>query len=395
MILEQLRAAQAKRHAAMQAILTASNQETGLTADEASRYDALEVEFERDSKQIERLEKAEQRNSYMNEETTTTVHQRHTADDRTDESAIEYKSAFIAMVAGRATTPQMEMLNERAVQISGDGTEGGFLVPTEFQNTILEKLDEMTSLRKLATVVKTTSEKEIPVGSDTPEFGWIDELGDYPEGDLAFGKYKLGAHKAGGVILASREVINDSSTNIEAYIQMKMVKGLSKLESTAFVSGNGVKKPTGITATADIGLTTTSSSGITLQELTKFKYSVPAQYRKNAKWLISDAFALAVENLVDGNGVKLWQPSMVDGVPDKLLGFPVEYDENLGDVSPGQIPAVFGDISHYHIGDRGSIYVQILREKYATKGAIGVLVDKRTDGKLANKDAVKTLKIAD
>ena len=103
---------------------------------------------------------------------------------------------------------------------------------------------------------------------------------------------------------------------------------------------------------------------------------------------------MAVENLTDGNGVKVWQPSVVAGTPDMLLGHPVDYDENLGGVAAGEIPAVFGDFSYYSIGDRGEIYIQVLREKYAQKGAIGILVDKRTDGKLTNTDAVKTFKMA-
>ena len=84
---------------------------------------------------------------------------------------------------------------------------------------------------------------------------------------------------------------------------------------------------------------------------------------------------------VDGNGTKIWQPSIVEGTPDMLLGHPVDYDDNLSGEAAGEIPAMFGDFSYYNIGDRGDIYIQVLREKYADKGAIGILVDKRTDGK--------------
>lgn len=391
---EQLIAQRNARNESMKAILAgvAERGESGLSAEEATKYDGFEKEFDDLTRQIERLENQEKRENYLNEPSSKPV--RSSGNDDTPSDAEEYKNAFVRMIANRATSADIQVLEQRAVQIDGDGSQGGYLVPEDFQTTILEKLDEETVLRNYATVTRTTSERSIPVGADTPTFGWIDELGTYPEVDITFGQVKIGAHKTGGIVLVSREVIADSSTNIESYVTDKMVKGLSKTESLAFMSGNGVKKPTGITTTATVGVTSLSATAILVSELTSMKYSVKRAYRKKAKWLISDAFAKAIENLVDGNGTKIWQPSIVEGTPDMLLGHPVDYDDNLGGVTAGEIPAMFGDFSYYNIGDRGDIYIQVLREKYADKGAIGILVDKRTDGKLLDTNAVKTFKMA-
>ena len=222
MNLEQLMALRNAKNDEMRNIITGAEENGNISEANATRYDDLEKEFDDLTRQIDRLEKQQQRDIEMNKPTAKSLRTGGSKGEVADDK--DYKEAFIRMISNKATRNDMDMLEARAVQVAGDGSQGGFLVPDDFQSKILEKLDEVSTLREHSTVIRTTSEKLIPIGADTPEFGWIDELGDYPEGDLSFGQIKLGAHKTGGIILASREVLADSSIDIENYIINKMVK---------------------------------------------------------------------------------------------------------------------------------------------------------------------------
>lgn len=378
----------------MKNILANADKEKGLSEDEAKAYDEAEAEFEKVSADLARIQRSEAREDFLNEPQSAPI-RINSGVNLCQNNENEYKRAFLNYINGRANAKDKELLEQRAI-ISGVDKQGGYLVPKEFQTQILEKLQEQTAVRAYATTIKTQSERLIPIGIDTPEFGWIDELGTYPETSVSdFGQVKLGAHKTGGVIVVSREILQDAFIDVEKYIIDKMVKGIANTEDKAFINGDGNKKPTGLITSASVGVIAASTSAITVAELIKLKYSVPASYRKNAVWVISDSFASAVENLLDKDGYRIWQPSMSENTPDRLLGYPVVYDKNMDGLEAGKIPALFGDLSFYTIADRGEIFVQVLKETEAKRGAIGILVDKRVDGILTDTNAVKTLKMGE
>lgn len=305
----------------------------------------------------------------------------------------DYIGAFVNMLQGRQTVEDSLLLAENAVH-TGTNTEGGFLVPEEWTKNIFETLKDDSDIRKHITIKQTKTTTNMPIDGDDIEFAWLAELADYPELQPTFGSKQLGAHKAGGVVLISREEIFDSPYNVQKIIENKMRRGITNADDKAFVVGSGVDRPTGmVTATTQQVLTT--ALGISYKNLVSMKYAVPPQHRKHSRWRASDAFLEAVENMLDGNGRPIFiEGSIAKGTPSTLLGFPIDPDNNLDNtIALNTIPALFGNFKAYVGADRGKLYVQILREKYATKGAIGVLVDKRTDGNLADAKAMAKLKI--
>ena len=396
MTLEELRAQVKKNFERMEAInAIAKTEKRSLSDDEAAEFDKLDKEIDSLEAQIKREEKIDAKKRELAQEVNKPIlpsggERGFAGSDNKKEHERAYEDAFVNFLRGKTTNDDFTLLNQRAQSIGVDA-KGGYLVPESWESTILALLTDISTIRKDITVRRTTSTTNIPVDTDEIELGWVDELADYPLVDNEFGKKQLGAHKLGGIVLLSREVIADAAADIQDYVTNKLSRGIAVAEAKAFVSGDGSGKPRGITLDAQTGVTTAAAGTITRGDIVDMVFSVPAEFRAWAKWRVSDAFAKAVVNLVDSNGRPLWYDGdMRNGAPASLMGYPVEITNDVdNDLSAGKTPALFGNFKNYVAADRGRIYIQVLRERYADKGAIGVLIDKRVDGRLVSDKAIK------
>lgn len=302
-----------------------------------------------------------------------------------------YKKAFWAQTRARHDiTPEMR----NALQVGTD-TEGGYLVPDEFEHTLVQGLNENTIIRAHAHVITTSSGlHKIPVVASHGSASWIDEEGAYTESDETFGQVQLDAHKVGTVIKVSEELLNDSAFDLEGYISSEFVRRIGDKEEEAYLTGNGSSKPTGIlnaTGGAEVGVTAAASAAITADELIDLYFSLKAPYRKNAIWVLNDTTVKLIRKLKDGNGQYLWQPALREGDVPTLLGRPYFTSAYMPAAEAGAKSIIFGDLSYYWIGDREGITFKRLNELYAGNGQIGFLASKRLDGKTVLPEAIKVL----
>lgn len=137
-----------------------------------------------------------------------------------------------------------------------------------------------------------------------------------------------------------------------------------------------------------VNMPLTSKPSLTADDVIKLVYALKRPYRKNAKFIMNDQTIASIRQLKDNNGAYMWQPSLVAGEPDKLLG----YDVYTSPFCPaGKI--AFGDYSYYNIGDRGTRSFKQLTELFAGNGMIGYVAKERVDGKLILPEAVQILTI--
>ena len=129
----------------------------------------------------------------------------------------------------------------------------------------------------------------------------------------------------------------------------------------------------------------------TSDELMDLFYSLKSPYRKKAVWVLNDSTIKAVCKLKDSTGQYLWQPSLVAGTPDTLLGRPVKTSAYMPVIAAGAKTIAFGDFSYYWIADRQGRSFKRLNELYAANGQVGFLGSQRVDGKLVLSEAVKVL----
>ena len=365
-----------------------------LSGEDTETYERMEADIVNLGKEIERQDRLDAISRELNAPTAaplTSKPDNSKVEVKTGRASDEYKLNF--WNAMRTKYPNTAIVN--ALQVGTD-TEGGFLVPDEFEHTLIQRLEEENFFRRIATVIQTNSgDRKIPIVASKGTASWIDEEGLYPESDDAFGQITLSAYKLGTLIKVSEELLNDSAFNLENYIATEFGRRIGSKEEESFFIGDAVGKPTGIladTGGAEIGVTAASSTAITADEIIDLYYSLRVPYRKNAIWIMNDATVSAIRKLKDGQGQYLWEPSMVAGTPNKILGCEVITSPYVTTAAAGAKTVAFGDFSYYWIGDRQGRTFKRLNELYATTGQVGFLGNQRVDGKLILPEAIKVLK---
>jgi HK97 family phage major capsid protein len=281
-----------------------------------------------------------------------------------------------------------------ALQVGTD-SEGGYLVPDEFERTLVEALEEQNIFRVLAHVIQTSSgDRKIPVVASKGTASWVDEEGAIPESDDSFGQVSIGAYKLGTMIKVSEELLNDSVFDLESYISREFARRIGNKEEEAFFTGDGKGKPLGVladTGGAEVGVTAAAAGAFTADEVFDLFYSLKAPYRKSAVFLMNDASVKALRKLKDSNGQYLWQPSLTAATPDTLMGRPVYTSAFMPGLAAGAKSILFGDLSYYWVADRQGRSFRRQGELYAPTGQVGFLATQRVDGKLVLAEAVKVL----
>ena len=393
----ELREKRAKAWDAAKQFLDAKRGADGMLSEEdTATYDKMEQDVMNLGKEIERLERQAAIDAELSKATSTPLTGKPGAKmgkdevEKTGRASDEYKGSF--WNAMRVKAPMPSVLN--ALQ-EGTDSEGGYLVPDEFERTLVEALEEENVFRTLAHVIKTSSgDRKIPVVASKGTASWVDEEGAYTESDDAFSQVSIGAYKLGTMIKVSEELLADSVFDLEAYISKEFARRIGAREEDSFFNGDGKGKPLGILAAAggaEVGVTAASATAITADEVIDLFYSLKAPYRKNAVWLLNDATVKQIRKLKDSTGQYLWQPSLVAGTPDTILGRPVKTSAFMPTAAAGAKTIAFGDFKYYWIADRQGRTFKKLSELYAANGQVGFMGTQRVDGKLILPEAIKVL----
>ena len=364
-----------------------------LSAEDAATYDRMEADVVSMGQNIERLERQAAIDREMNSATSTVLASRPGKPEggKTGRASDEYKQAFWAAIRGHGSRAALR----NALQVDTD-SEGGFLVPDEYERTLVKSLEDANIMRTLCTNIRTDSgERKIPVVASTGTGSWVEEEGDIPESDDTFGQITLSAHKVATMIKVSDELLRDSVFDIQSYIAGEFARRIGACEEGAFITGDGTHKPTGLlhaTNGAGVGVTTAGAT-FTADEVIDLVYSVRSVYRPNAVFLMNDSAIRALRKLKDGSGQYLWQPGLREGEPDRLLNHRVYTSAYMPEIAAGNKPILFGDFKSYWIADRDGRSFQRLNELYAKTGQVGFLATERVDGRLVLPEAMKCLQI--
>ncbi len=361
-----------------------------LSPEDAAAYDRMEAEVVALGKDIERLERARDIESELSEPVRQPITGSPGAQSKTGRASDEYKASFWNAMRGRK-------FPENALQVGTD-SEGGYLVPDEFERQLIEALEEQNIFRQIANVIQTGSgERKIPIVATKGTASWVEEEGAVTESDDSFGQINLNAYKTATMIKVSQELLSDSVFSLEAYIAKEFARRIGAKEEEAFSKGDGSGKPTGILAASGggtVGKTAASATTITFDEVLDLFYALKSPYRARAAFITSDQTVKAIRKLKDNNGQYLWSPSVRDGEPDTILGKRIYTSSYFPVIAASAKTIAFGDFSYYWIADRQSRTFQRLNELYAATGQVGFIATQRVDGKLILPEAVQILQMA-
>ena len=397
----EIRDNRAKLWKAMESFLDTHQTEKGtLSVEDDATYSKMEQELDELTNEVKRMERREAReaelNKPVNEPITARPMKKNDTEDEADKGTAgkAYKTAFWGQIRNKTAIDTPSVKNTPSV---GVDTEGGYLVPDEFEKTLVQGLEDENVIRKFAHVITTSSgSHKIPVVATKGSAAWLDESGAFTESDDTFGQTQLDSHKLGTIIKVSQELLTDSAFNVEKYITDEFIRRIGTKEEEAFIIGNGTKKPTGLlsdTDGAEVGVTTASATAITADEIIDLFYSLKAPYRRNAVWIFNDTTIKTIRKLKDANGQYLWQPSLQAGQPDRLLGYEIYTSPYAPTLAAGALSIAFGDFQSYWIADRTGRTVQRLNELYSTNGQVGFVATERVDGKIILPEGIQLLKM--
>lgn len=310
----------------------------------------------------------------------------------------EYKDAFSAYI---------KRGEEKALSI-GSNPDGGYLVPGETETEITKLLTAISPMRSICGVRQVSSSVyKKPITVTGPQVGWVGETAARTQtnsqviDELTFPTTELYAMPA-----ATQAFLDDAAVDVGQWIAEEVNAAFAEQETTAFILGDGVNKPSGFLDAATVDEASwaweslgTISTGVDAgfdatdpaDALVDLVYALKAGYRQNATWLMNRRTQGAVRKLKDADGNYLWQPAASPEGRASLMGFSLVEAEDMPDIGVDSLSVAFGDFRRgYLIVDRQG--VNILRDPYSAKPYVLFYTTKRVGGGISDYDAIKLLK---
>lgn len=321
----------------------------------------------------------------------------------------------------------------KATQVESQDSLGGFLVPEDFRDTVVQRIAGLTPMRKIAQTISTGRDRvTMPVitGGDDRYTGSVrvTKVDESPTASQAatsatFGSTTIPVHTIMGSTTVSKNLIEDSTgaTSILGIMQDQFATAFAVFEDEQFLVGNGVGGPQGILTNATTGgpftysygsVTTLTSGGattVTADRVRKLPFQIPTQYRSaGGAWLMSRGTIAMLMTLKAGDGTYLWSgrsdaPQLVQGQPMSLGGYPVYETEVLASPSAADAytanvyPIIFITKPAYTIVDKpvGGMAVERYEDfTTARQNEVGLVLRRRGGGQLINPWGVAVMKVA-
>jgi HK97 family phage major capsid protein len=387
--LKELRESRATTWSEMRGILE-SSEDTGMSAEEHQKYDRLEAELDRLTKDLDARTRAEELEKRLADpQPTPDIPDPKKAPGIDDERA--YRKAFRKYVLGeQISTDDRRILEKRAMSV-GTGSAGGYLVPEQFANQIYEVMKWYGGMRQAAGSITSSSGGDLlyPNVDDTGNVGEIiDENTAFNTQDVTVGARLFKAFLySSKIVKVSWSLMQDSAIDLDTLLARLLGIRLGRIQNTGFTNGAGGTEPEGITTNAPT-VTAADDTTIAFEDLMSLVYSVDPAYRPNGMFMMADGITSAIRKLrwsADGTnftGGFLWEPSLQNGQPDRLLGYPVVPNNDMqATVAASKKTVIFGDIEQgYLIRDVKDVTLVRLNELYAGSGQVGFLAFARADG---------------
>lgn len=271
----------------------------------------------------------------------------------------------------------------------GTATDGGYLVPEEFANMIVEDIRDQNIMRQIAAPAITINSDtlHLPALTSRPQANWRSEKAVKQTSTASFSENVFTPFSLAAIVGLSNELVADAQLGVGAsivnYIAGLMSTALNEKEEAAFWVGSGTGQPKGIhgntgrTFDAGAGATDTKRADILIQA-----YSMtPQGYRNRAQWVANMGTWSEVARLKDSQNRYLLT-DLAGGNTQQIKSRPVNESNYL---AGGE--AIFGDYSFYQIVDREGISVRVSDEATVAgqsafeRNLTYVRVEKRVDAK--------------
>lgn len=283
---------------------------------------------------------------------------------------------------------------------TGDSTSyGGFLLTPNLQKFIIDNVAERCIMRKICSVQTISSSSFDVLNSSNMTPSWLSETGSVNDTDTPiFSKKTINTFDLVAQPKITQKLVDDAAIDLEEWLGEKLADDFADAEENAFINGTGAddNQPTGILnyvgKTDGIESISSEATGSLFDEddIMNLYYSLPDKYVNNASFLMPRSAMKQIRQLKDStSGQYLWNPALLAGKEDTLLGCPIYQSSNMPNAAKGSKSILFGNFKYYQIVDR--IGIRILRDPFTAKPYIRFYTTKRLGGDVINDNAFKCL----
>ncbi|MFG6498439.1 phage major capsid protein [Sulfitobacter sp. 1A13191] len=283
-------------------------------------------------------------------------------------------------------------------------SDGGYLVDPQTADRVQSVLNAGASIRAIASVVQVEATSyDVLVDHADVGAGWATESGAQAETDTPqIDRITVPLHELSALPKASQRLLDDSAFDIEGWLAGRIADKFARAEAAAFVSGDGIDKPTGFLShpAVDNDIWTWGNLGYVpsgtnanpeADAIIELVYALGAAYRKNAVFVMNSKTTAKVRKLKDTDGRFLWSDGLAAGEPARLMGYPVLVAEDMPDPATDAMAIAFGDFSAgYTVAERPDL--RILRDPFSAKPHVLFYATKRVGGDVSDFAAIKLMK---
>ena len=267
--------------------------------------------------------------------------------------------------------------------------DGGFQLPSDNLKEFYEAIEKDNLFRRLATTVHLTkAEGRIHATTSTGSAGIVDEGNLIPEDGDKFTQFPIKSYKIASLAKLRESFLLDNDFNLEKYLTTEFARRFGRAEENLFINGHGVTNQTGILSVSE-SVNAKETNTLSYNEIVELYFSIEAEYRKDAVFIMNDETAFNLRTLKDDDGNYLWNPNK-----DTIFGKEVLISPYMPSIESGKKPIIFGDLSFYWIIERKPLAIQVLNELYSNQGQIGFIGFERVDGRLIRTKAIRTIQMA-
>jgi HK97 family phage major capsid protein len=267
--------------------------------------------------------------------------------------------------------------------------DGGFQLPSDNLKEFYKAIEKDNLFRRLATTVHLTkSEGRIHAITSTGSAGIVDEGNLIPEDGDKFTQFPVESYKIASLAKLKEFFILDNDFNLEKYLNTDFARRFGRAEENLFINGHGVTNQTGILSVSE-SVNAKETNTLSYDEIVELYFSIEAEYRKDAVFIMNDETAFFLRTLKDDDGNYLWNPNK-----DTIFGKEVLISPYMPSIESDKQPIIFGDLSFYWVIERKPLAIQVLNELYSNQGQIGFIGFERVDGRLIRPEAIMTIKMA-
>lgn len=275
-------------------------------------------------------------------------------------------------------------------------SDNGAVIPTSIAKKIIELVYDISPLVKMASRYNVAGTVVIPYYDESEQkltVAYADEFAELESSAAKFASIELKDFLAGALTKISKSLIKKANFNLVAYVTRKMAEAFAQWLEGECINGSK-DKITGMDTGITQKVTAAGANAITADELMDVQDLVPDVFQKKAVWVMNRKTRSAIRKLKDNDGNYLLNRDVTAKWGYTLLGKDVYTTDNVPAMTSGKTAVYYGDLSGLALKISEDLNVQVLREKYATQHAIGVVGWMAADAKVEHVQKLSKLVMA-